>query len=141
MPPLKRIAFLFFLTFAVSAGAAAALVEPSERLADETLETRARALSAELRCLVCQNQSIDESSAPFARDMRLLIRERLRAGDSEADIRAFLTARYGEYILLRPTMRGANLLLWLSPLALLLFAAAAMWWYYRPWRARPPANP
>ena len=141
MNTFTRIAFLFFLTLAASAGAAAALVEPSERLADEALETRARALSAELRCLVCQNQSLDESSAPFARDMRLLIRERLRAGDSDADIRAFLTARYGEYILLRPTMRGANLLLWLSPLALLLFAAAAMWWYYRPWRARPPANP
>jgi cytochrome c-type biogenesis protein CcmH len=99
-------------------------VAPDEILADPVLEARARALSAGLRCLVCQNQSIDDSEAPLARDLRLLVRERLQAGDSDAAVEAFVVARYGEYVLLRPPLSWHTLVLWLLPLGLLLAAAA-----------------
>lgn len=95
-------------------------VEPGEALADPALEARARALSGGLRCPVCRNESIDESSAEIARDIRLLVRERLTAGDTDAEVQAALVARYGEFILLRPSAEGANLLLWLAAPALLL---------------------
>lgn len=108
--------FLFALLIALPAFA----VEPDEILADPGLEARARALSAGLRCVVCRNESIDESSAEIARDMRLALRERLVAGDSDAEAVAFLVDRYGEYILLRPTRDGANLILWAAGPALLL---------------------
>ncbi len=119
-----RLAFLLLLTLSSIAGA----VEPDEILADPVLEARARDISAELRCLVCQNQSIDDSDAPLARDLRILVRERLIAGDSNGEIRSFLVARYGEFVLLKPTMSLANLLLWLTaPVVLLIGAAAAIW--------------
>ncbi len=119
-----RLAFIFVLVFSSLAGA----VEPDEILADPVLEARARDLSAELRCLVCQNQSIDDSDAPLARDLRILVRERLVAGDSNGEIRSFLVARYGEFVLLKPAMSLANLLLWLTaPVVLLIGAAAAIW--------------
>ena len=102
------------------AGMPAAAVEPDEILADAKLETRARALSTELRCLVCQNQSIDDSNAPLARDLRLLVRERLKAGDSDDGVVQFVVARYGDFVLLRPPFRASTLLLWLGPPALLL---------------------
>ena len=92
-------------------------------LADPALEARARHLSQDLRCLVCQNQSIDDSNAELARDLRLLVRERLAAGDSDAAVLAFVESRYGEFVLLRPPFRPHTLLLWLTPL-LLLGAAA-----------------
>jgi len=95
-------------------------VEPDEILADAALEARARSLSAELRCLVCQNQSIDESNAPLARDLRILVRERLTAGESDSQIMDFIVERYGEFVLLRPRFSGATLLLWLSPLLILV---------------------
>ncbi|MEO0774746.1 MAG: cytochrome c-type biogenesis protein, partial [Pseudomonadota bacterium] len=95
-------------------------VQPDEVLDDPVLEDRARALSEELRCLVCRNESIDESNAPLARDLRLLVRERLVAGDSDADVMAFVTDRYGEYVLLKPTLTGSNLILWLAGPAMLL---------------------
>ncbi|MEM9438115.1 MAG: cytochrome c-type biogenesis protein [Pseudomonadota bacterium] len=102
------------------AGAAAA-VQPDEVLDDPALEERAREISQGLRCTVCQNESIDESSAPVARDLRLLVRERLTAGDSDDEVLAFIVARYGEFVLLRPDASGANLLLWLvGPVVLLL---------------------
>ena len=102
------------------AGAASA-VEPGEVLDDPALEARARDISQGLRCTVCQNESIDESVAPVARDLRLLVRERLLAGDSDAEVMDFVVARYGEYVLLRPTTQGANLLLWLlGPAALVI---------------------
>lgn len=94
-------------------------VEPDEMLSDPGLEARARALSAELRCLVCQNQSIDDSNAPLARDLRLLVRERLKAGDSDGDVRTFVVARYGEFVLLRPPLNAHTLLLWVTPMVLL----------------------
>ena len=91
-------------------------VEPGEALADAALESRARAISAGLRCLVCQNQSIDDSNATLAKDLRLLVRERLSAGDSDPQVRDFLVARYGDFVLLRPPVNGRTLLLWLAPL-------------------------
>ncbi len=106
------------MAIAVS-GQAAIAVEPDEILSDPVLESRARALSAELRCLVCQNQSIDDSNAPLARDLRLLVRERLKAGDKDSQVMDYVVARYGEFVLLRPRFGGATLLLWLSPLLLL----------------------
>jgi cytochrome c-type biogenesis protein CcmH len=118
------------LAAAVAAGIAlavpAAAVEPGERLADPKLEARARALSAELRCLVCQNQSIDDSNAPLARDLRGLVRERLLAGDSDRQILDFVVARYGEFVLLRPPLAPHTLILWLAPAAALGLGALAL---------------
>jgi len=107
------------LAAALLAGPALA-VQPDEVLDDPVLESRARALSEGLRCLVCRNESIDESNADLARDMRLLLRERLVEGDTDAEAVAFLVDRYGEYVLLRPTTTGANLILWIAAPAMLL---------------------
>ena len=102
-------------------------VQPDEVLEDPALEQRAREISAGLRCLVCRNESIDESNASLARDLRLLVRERLMAGDSDDEVVAFVVARYGEYVLLRPQTGGANLLLWLAgPLMFLLAGGIAL---------------
>jgi cytochrome c-type biogenesis protein CcmH len=108
------IAILLLSTIAAQA------VEPDEVLSDPRLEARARALSSELRCLVCQNQSIDESDAPLAKDLRMLIRERLKAGASDAQVRDFMVERYGDFVLLRPRFAPETLLLWVTPFALLL---------------------
>ena len=89
-------------------------VRPDEILADAGMEARARALSQDLRCLVCRNENIDDSDAPLARDLRLLVRERLVAGDSDAAAMAFIVDRYGEFVLLKPTATGVNLVLWLA---------------------------
>lgn len=102
-------------------------VEPDEILADPALESRARKISADLRCLVCQNQSIDDSNAPLARDLRLLVRERLKQGDTDTAVRAFVVQRYGEFVLLRPPLSVRTLLLWLAPLLLLALTAAILW--------------
>jgi len=114
---MRRIAVaVLLLTLATPAFA----VQPDEVLKDPAMETRARELSRELRCMVCQNQSIDDSDAPLARDLRLLVRERLVKGDSDRQVRDFLVARYGEFVLLRPPLRWHTLLLWfLGPAALL----------------------
>jgi cytochrome c-type biogenesis protein CcmH len=98
-------------------------VQPEEILKDPVLESRARALSQELRCMVCQNQSIDDSDAPLAKDLRVLVRERLSAGDSDSQVIDFLVARYGEFVLLKPRLSAHTLLLWLAPFAVLLIAA------------------
>ncbi|WP_138465527.1 cytochrome c-type biogenesis protein [Poseidonocella sp. HB161398] len=95
-------------------------VQPDEMLSDPALESRARELSKELRCLVCRNESIDESNAGLARDLRLLVRERLVEGDSDAEVIDFVVDRYGEYVLLKPTLTGANLILWVAGPVLLL---------------------
>jgi cytochrome c-type biogenesis protein CcmH len=92
-------------------------VQPDEVLKDPALEARARALSQELRCMVCQNQSIDDSDAPLAKDLRVLVRERLSAGDSDSQVIDFLVARYGEFVLLKPRLGMHTLLLWLAPFA------------------------
>jgi cytochrome c-type biogenesis protein CcmH len=101
-------------------------VQPDEVLPDATLEARARALSKELRCMVCQNQSIDDSDAPLARDIRILVRERLKAGDSDTQVIDFLVARYGEFVLLRPRLHWDTALLWLGPPATLLGGALVL---------------
>ena len=119
MPKLAR-RYTLGLLLLVLAAVPAAAVEPDEILPDPALESRARALSGELRCVVCQNQSIDDSNAPLARDLRILVRERLEAGDSDASVLQFIVARYGEFVLLRPPFRASTLLLWLGPPALLL---------------------
>jgi cytochrome c-type biogenesis protein CcmH len=95
-------------------------VQPDEVLPDATMEARARGLSKELRCMVCQNQSIDDSDAPLARDIRILVRDRLKAGDSDTQVIDFLVARYGEFVLLRPRLHWDTALLWLGPPATLL---------------------
>jgi cytochrome c-type biogenesis protein CcmH len=107
---------LCFLLLAVPAHA----VQPDEILADPRLEQRARDLSTGFRCLVCQNQSIDESDAPLARDLRILIRERLTRGDSDAEIRDFVVARYGEFVLLRPRLTSSTAILWATPFLIVL---------------------
>lgn len=101
-------------------------VKPDEILADPKLELRARNISAQLRCMVCQNESIDESEADLARDLRLLVRERLKAGDSDDQIRAFLVQRYGDFILLKPPFKLETLLLWGAPFVVLIGGAAAI---------------
>jgi len=107
------------------AGVPAGAVQPDEVLPDPAMEARARAISRDLRCLVCRNESIDESNAPLARDLRLLVRERLVAGDSNAQVMDFVVARYGEYVLLRPLTSGSNLLLWVAGPAMLVVGLGA----------------
>jgi cytochrome c-type biogenesis protein CcmH len=111
-------------------------VLPSEQLSDPALESRARDISRDLRCQVCQNQSIDDSNAPLAADLRRLVRERLKAGDSDAQVYAYLTQRYGDYVLLKPPLRPDTLLLWFGPLAVLLIAGAMIVFYMRRSRAQ-----
>ena len=128
---MKRVGFAralrgALLVAALLAPLAARAVQPDEMLADVGLEARARALSSELRCLVCQNQSIDDSDAGLARDLRLLVRERLRAGDSDAAVKQLLTDRYGDFILLRPPLRAGTLLLWILPGVVLLLGGLGL---------------
>ena len=103
-------------------------VAPDEVLADSVLEARARSLSAELRCLVCQNQSIDDSDAELARELRLIVREQLAAGASDQQVRDFLVARYGEFVLLKPVFAWHTALLWIAPGLLLLIGIVALAW-------------
>jgi cytochrome c-type biogenesis protein CcmH len=121
---LALLASLFFADLALA-------VEPSEMLKDPALEARARTLSAGLRCLVCQNQSIDDSNADLAADLRVLIRERLTAGDTDQQAVDYLVARYGEFILLKPEFNWHTALLWLAPPAVLLFGGALAVAVYR----------
>ncbi|MFZ3582944.1 cytochrome c-type biogenesis protein [Loktanella sp. DJP18] len=102
-------------------------VQPSEMLADPVLEARAREISEGLRCPVCQNESIDESNAPISHELRVLLRERLVAGDSDQEVVDFLVARFGEFVLLEPDRRGANLILWAAAPVLLLLALTVGW--------------
>jgi cytochrome c-type biogenesis protein CcmH len=130
------LAALFLLALVGAAGA----VEPSERLADPALEARARHLSQELRCLVCQNESIDDSSADLAHDIRVLLRERLAAGDSDQQAIQFLVKRYGDFVLLKPPVEPATYLLWFGPFVLLALGAAGALLYVRR-RAAPESAP
>jgi cytochrome c-type biogenesis protein CcmH len=118
---------------------AALAVEPNERLADPVLEARARELSQGLRCLVCQNESIDESHADLAHDVRVLLRERLVAGDSDAQAVQYIVARYGEFVLLRPPVEPATYVLWYGPVVLLLGGVAGILLHRR--RAVAPPLP
>jgi cytochrome c-type biogenesis protein CcmH len=122
---MRRLALALLLVLAALPARAA--VAPDEILSDPTLELRARGITKQLRCLVCQNQSIDDSNAPLARDLRLLVRERLKAGDSDAAAMDFVVARYGDFVLLRPPVKATTWLLWFGP-ALLLIAAGLFLW-------------
>jgi cytochrome c-type biogenesis protein CcmH len=110
-------------------GPAAYAVRPDEIMADPVKEARARDLSRELRCMVCQNQSIDDSDAPLARDLRLLVRERISAGDADSQVLDFLVARYGEFVLLKPRFNPHTVLLWLLPPLALMGGGIALWVY------------
>ena len=108
---------------------AALAVEPDEVLSEPALEQRAREISRQLRCVVCQSQSIDDSNAPLAKDMRILVRERLVAGDSNEEVYAYLVQRYGDYVLLKPPVQRNTIVLWIAPLVVFLTAGAAAFAY------------
>jgi cytochrome c-type biogenesis protein CcmH len=124
----RSIASTFALILLLITPALAVL--PDEVLKDPALEARARVLSQDLRCLVCQNQSIDDSNAPLARDLRLIVRERLTAGDSDTQVIAYLVSRYGNYVLLKPPFQRDTALLWLAPFGMLLLAMAVASFYF-----------
>ncbi len=130
--------FLVTLVWLAASIGSALSVQPDEILPDPKLEGRARALSHELRCMVCQNQSIDDSDAPLARDLRILVRERLKAGDSDTQVLDFLVARYGEFVLLRPRFEWRTALLWLAPLGILGVGAVTLLLAFRRRGGRRP---
>ena len=127
----KLIAISAVLLLAAFSAPAAYAVQPDEIMTDPAKEARARELSRELRCMVCQNQSIDDSDAPLARDLRLLVRERIAGGDSDSQVIDFLVARYGEFVLLKPRLTPHTLLLWLLPPLALFGGGLALWFYSR----------
>ena len=131
---LLLLAVILLATLAVEPVRA---VEPDEMLKDPKLEARARKISQGLRCLVCQNENIDESNAPLARDLRILLRERLKAGDTDQQAIDYIVSRYGEYVLLKPRLGLHTLLLWAGPFLLLLFGAVLLWRKRRSVAARP----
>ncbi|SNY92821.1 cytochrome c-type biogenesis protein CcmH [Cohaesibacter sp. ES.047] len=137
----RFLAVLLLAILAIAPTASSYAVTPEEMLDDPVLESRARDISAGLRCLVCQNQSIDDSNAPLAHDLRVLVRERLEAGDSDAEVRNFLVSRYGEFVLLKPTFSAKNLILWgFGPLVLLLGLFAVLQLYRKNKRAAARAE-
>ncbi|WP_372604144.1 cytochrome c-type biogenesis protein CcmH, partial [Actibacterium sp.] len=125
---MKRFALALCLILAAPMALA---VLPDEIMTDPAMEARAREISKDLRCLVCRNESIDESNAELARDLRLLVRERLTAGDSNEQVVAFIVDRYGEYVLLKPTRSGANLVLWIAGPMMLIVALGVGLGYVR----------
>ena len=128
---IRRATLFFVLMFALSFAAPAWAVQPDEILEDPVLEDRARELSKGLRCLVCRNESIDESNADLARDLRILVRERLVEGDSDEEVIAFVVDRYGEYVLLKPRFAGSTWILWAAGPLMLLLAGAVGFSYIR----------
>ena len=133
---IRRAALLALGLVLLAAPAAA--VQPDEILADPALESRARAISKQLRCLVCQNQSIDDSDAPLARDLRIVVRERLTAGASDDEVMRFVTLRYGDFVLLSPPFKATTYALWLGPAAIVLIGIAAVAVFLRRRRAASP---
>lgn len=127
---IVRLAALLILFVLIRTGESHA-VQPDERLADPMLEARARDISKGVRCLVCQNQSIDDSNADLAKDLRILLRERLTAGDSDQKIRDFLVARYGDFVLLKPPMKASTYALWFGPLVILVLAIIGLIVFFR----------
>jgi cytochrome c-type biogenesis protein CcmH len=116
-------------------------VNPDEVLPDPALEARARTISAELRCMVCQNQSIDDSNADLARDLRILVRKRIVAGDSDRQVVDYLVSRYGEFVLLKPRLSDKTLLLWGAPVALLLLGGISLLVFAKRRRGKPTGTP
>ena len=131
---MRRLVIALTLALPLALAAPAAAVLPDEILPDAAQEQRARALSKDLRCVVCQNQSIDDSDAPLARDLRLLVREQIAAGKSDAAVRDYVVERYGNFVLLKPPVEADTLLLWAGPFAVLLFGGAGLilWQRRRP---------
>ena len=127
---MRRLAAIT-LVLATIASSSSLAVQPEEMLKDQKLEARARELSRELRCMVCQNQSIDESEAPLARDLRLLVRERLTKGDTNQQVLDFLVARYGEFVLLKPPLESRTFILWALPPVALLAGAIGLFFAVR----------
>ena len=128
---MKRIVAALVVAIGVAGLSPAYAVQPDEIMSDPAKETRARDLSRELRCMVCQNQSIDDSEAPLARDLRLLVRERIAAGDSDTQVIDFLVVRYGEFVLLKPRFNPHTLVLWLLPPLAVMGGGLALWTYCR----------
>lgn len=126
---MRRFVLALFCTL-LAAGPVAAVL-PEEQLADPALEARARDISQELRCVVCQNQSIDDSDAPLAADLRAIVRERLAAGDSDEEVMAYIVARYGNFVLLKPPLDLQTLLLWAAPLLVLIPGGVGVALYLR----------
>lgn len=137
---MKLVLRWFLIPILLLTSAVALAVEPDEVLSDPALEARARALSAELRCLVCQNQSIDDSNAPLARDLRILVRERIAAGDTDEQVKRFFVERYGAFVLLKPPFDARTLLLWLTPLVVLIGAGVFLVRYIRASGTVPAEN-
>jgi cytochrome c-type biogenesis protein CcmH len=131
---MRRIATIVLMLATIASNGSLA-VQPDEMLKDPKLEARARELSRELRCMVCQNQAIDDSEAPLARDLRLLVRERLSKGDTDQQVLDFLVARYGEFVLLKPPLERKTIILWALPPAALLAGAVGLFFVGR--RRRP----
>jgi len=127
------------LLLAVLPPSPARAVNPDEMLADPAQEARARVISKDLRCLVCQNQSIDDSDAGLAKDLRVLVRERIKAGDSNTQVIDYVVARYGDFVLLKPPVKGSTLVLWAGPAVVALFGILALILFYRRRRAASPA--
>jgi cytochrome c-type biogenesis protein CcmH len=138
---VRRLWAIVLVAAGLVSAAPAFAVQPDEMLKDPVLEARARALSEELRCLVCQNQSIDDSDAPLAHDIRVLLRERLTAGDTDEQAIDFLVARYGEFILLKPPFNAHTWLLWLVPPGVLLIGGLATLRAWAKVRGRPSGSP
>ena len=126
---MRRV--LLSLVMLVALAAPALAVNPGEALSNPALEARARTISKELRCLVCQNQSIDDSDADLAADLRQLVRERLTAGDSDQQVLDYIVARYGDFVLLRPPFISATVLLWLAPFGVVVFGGLGLWLAFR----------
>ena len=137
---IATIIRLLLVAAALVACAPSFAVQPDEILPDPRLEARARALSHELRCMVCQNESIDDSAAPLAHDLRVLVRDRLKAGDTDQQVLDFLVARYGEFVLLKPRFEWQTAPLWLAPIAILLVGAATLVMAVRRRRLRQAAR-
>ena len=126
---MKHLATAFLCLLCLSAPSLA--VQPDEVLDDPVLEERARALSQDLRCVVCQNENIDSSNAPLARDLRIVVRERLVAGDSDEQVLDYVVARYGEFVLFRPRFEGRTIVLWLTPLLAVVLGGVLLFAFFR----------
>src|SRR4051812_16793998 len=136
---MRKLSTILIFLWLLAVASVAYAVQPDEIMADAGKEARARELSRELRCMVCQNQSIDDSEAPLARDLRLLVRERIAAGDSDNQVIDFLVARYGEFVLLKPRFNPHTLVLWLLPPLALAGGGLALWLHSRR-RSRAPVD-
>lgn len=133
---MRPVFLAILLAFATPVLAA----DPSEMLKDPVQEKRAQALGKDLRCLVCQNESIEDSNADLAKDLRIIVRERIAAGESDSQVRQYVVDRYGDYVLLKPPFKASTLVLWLGPFALLLAGIAAIFAFYRRRQTSAPAQ-